>query len=211
MRYSSVRNLGAFLDSNMKMEQHVNNVCRNCYAQLRQIGHIRPYLTNKSTKPLVNSLVTSRLDYCNALLYGVSKQSMTKLQHVQNTAARIVTKTLKYDHTTPILRELHWLLVECRAEYKILTYTYEALNNQSPAYIRDIHEVYTPARNLRSQNNAVTLVVPKSRTVRHGDRCFKAAAARLWNTLPPGIRNCNTLPSFKRALKTHYFIRFYGC
>jgi hypothetical protein len=89
---SSVRNLGAFLDSNMKMEQHVNNVCRNCYAQLRQIGHIRPNLTVKATKSVVNSQVISILHYCNTLLYGVSKQSMTKLQHVQNTAARSVTK-----------------------------------------------------------------------------------------------------------------------
>ena len=66
-----VRNLGTLLDSNLDMEQQVNSVCKSAYAQLRSIGHIRPYLSNDATKTLVNSLVTSRLDYCNAMLTGV--------------------------------------------------------------------------------------------------------------------------------------------
>jgi hypothetical protein len=135
---------------------------------------------------------------------------MTKLQHVQNITARIVTKTLKYDHITPILREFHWLPVEYRVEYKIFTFTYKSLDDQSPAYIKDMIDVYIPARNLRSQINSVTLVVLKSRTVRYGDRWFQTAVAKLRNALPPGIKDCNTMPSFKRALKTHYFMKFYG-
>ena len=58
---SCVRNLGAGLDSKMDMEQHVNSVCKSCFRQLRQIGHIRQYLTTDATNALVNPLVTSRL------------------------------------------------------------------------------------------------------------------------------------------------------
>ena len=72
----SVRNLGAFFDSQMNMESHVNSVCRSCYSQLCQIGHIRQYLNSDATKSLVNSLVTSRLDYCNSLLFGLKKKNL---------------------------------------------------------------------------------------------------------------------------------------
>jgi hypothetical protein len=82
-----VRNLGAFLDSKMSMEKHINSVCRSGYGQLRQIGHIRQYLNSDAIKSLVKSLVTSCLDYCNALLYGVPKVSLNRLQNLQNTAS----------------------------------------------------------------------------------------------------------------------------
>ena len=121
------RNLGAWLDSRMDMEQHVNSVCKSCFGQIRQIGHIRQYLTTDATKSLVNSLVTSRLDYCNALLSIVPKTILNKLQNVQNTAARVVTRTSRYCHITPILKELHWLPVQYRVQYKSLTHTYKAL------------------------------------------------------------------------------------
>ena len=119
-----VKNLGAIFDSNMNMEDHVNSVCRSCYLHLRQIGRIQKYLTIDASKQLVTSLVISRLDYCNALLYGVSQTLVNKLQIVQNTAARIITRTLRYDHITPVLKELHWLPVQYRIQFKILTHTY---------------------------------------------------------------------------------------
>ena len=108
---SCVRNLGAWLNSRMNMVRHVNSVCKSCFGQIRQIGHIRKCLTMMdATKSLVNNLVTSRLYYCNTLLSGVPKTILNKLQNVQNTAARVVTKTSRYCHKTPILKELHWLL-----------------------------------------------------------------------------------------------------
>ena len=162
---SSVRNLGAQFDSQMDMELHVNSVCRSCYMQLRQIGHIRQYLTTDDTKSLVNALVTSRLDYCNALLYSVPKTILSKLQNVQNTAARLITRTSRYNHITPVLKELHWLPVQHRVVYKILTHTYKALHGESPAYIRHMLQVYVPRRTLRSQNDPVPLVVPRCHTV----------------------------------------------
>ena len=80
---SCVRNLGVMFDSNMTMEQQVNAVCRSSYGQLRKIGHIRRYLSSVGTKSLVNGLVTSRLDYCNALLHGLPNALIDKLQRVK--------------------------------------------------------------------------------------------------------------------------------
>ena len=169
---SCVRNLGAWLDSRMDMEQHVNSVCKSCFGQIRQISHIGQFLSTDAKKSLVNSLVTSRLDYCNALLYGVPKTISSKLQNVQNTAARVVTRTSRFSHITPILKELHWLPIQYRVQYKILTHTYKALHGQSPGYIKKLLNVYMPRRNLRSQNNHLILEVPKSRTATYGDRSF---------------------------------------
>ena len=207
---SHVRNLGALLDSHLDMEQHVNSISRSCYMQIRQIGQIRKYLTVDATKSLINSHVTSRLDYCNSLLSGSSKSILDKLQRVQNTAARVITKTSRYSHITPVLRELHWLPVHTRVEFKVLVYVFKALHGQVPIYIRNLLEVYTPRRQLRSQDECFPLVVPKTRTVTYGDRCFMTAAPKLWNALPNNLRSCETLPSFKRALKTHFFMKVYS-
>ena len=95
---SCVRNLGVTFDCNLRMEQQIANVVKVCYYQIRNIGRIRPHLTNESCKTLVHALVTSRLDYCNSLLYGIPNNTMQRLQRVQNCAARIITRTKKYDH-----------------------------------------------------------------------------------------------------------------
>lgn len=205
---ANVRNLGAFLDSRMNMESHVNSVCKSTYAQLRQIGRIRHYI-NDATKTLVNALVTSRLDYCNCLLYGVQQQSLNKLQLVQNTAGRIITRKSKFSHITSVLKDLHWLPVNYRINFKILTQVFKSLHGKAPQYINDMINVYKPTRNLRSANQSLTLVQPKTK-LKFGDRSFSAAAPKLWNSLPAHVRDCTSLESFKRQLKTHFFVQVYG-
>jgi hypothetical protein len=204
-----VKNLGAFFDSRMNMDDHVNSVCRSSYAQLRKIGYIRKYLTRDATKSLVNGLVTSRLDYCNALLYGLPKTTLNRLQTVQNTAARIISKTSRFCHITPIIKELHWLPIDCRIKYKILTLTYKALHDQAPPYINSMLELYRPGRALRSQDDALTLVHPRRKTMSYGDRCFSACAPHLWNPIPMSLRQSGSFVAFKKGLKTYLFRQHY--
>jgi len=108
---NTVRNLDVIFDSALNMELRLNNICRAGYHQFSNIGYIRRYLTSDASKSLVNGLITSRLDYCNALLNGLPQTSINKLQRIQNTAARIVTRTSRRSHMTPILKDLHWLPV----------------------------------------------------------------------------------------------------
>ena len=206
---SSVRNLGAFLDSRVNMEHHVSSVCRSSYAQISKIGRIRKYINEEATKTLVNSLVTSRLDYCNALLYGIPQQTMKKLQLVQNTSARVIKRTSRKDHITPVMKDLHWLPIEYRVNYKILLHTFKSLKQQSPSYMQEMIQVYSTSRNLRSSNAPVRLVQPKTK-LKFGERSFSASAPKLWNSLPSHLKNCNTVESFKKHLKTHYFNLAYG-
>lgn len=204
-----VRNLGVMMDSSMLMEKHVNTVCKSAYYQLRRIGHIRHCLTKSATRTLVHALVTSRIDYCNALLHGLPRCLLQRVQHVQNTAARIVTKTPRRHHITPILKGLHWLPVESRAKYKILVHTYKALQQTSPMYIKDLLHRHQPARSLRSQSGLL-LDIPRSRTVTYGNRAFQVAAPVLWNKLPISMRSITTLGSFKSTLKTYMFQEAYA-
>ncbi len=109
---------------------------------------------------LVHAFMTSRLDYCNALLGGCPASSINKLQVVQNAAARVLTRSRKYDHITPILRSLHWLPIKFNISYKILLLTYKALNGLAPAYLTSLLARYNPSHSLRLQISGL-LVVPR--------------------------------------------------
>ncbi len=117
-------------------------------------------LSVSDAEKLVHAFMTSRLDYCNALLGGCPASSINKLQIVQNAAARVLTRSRKYDHITPILQSLHWLPIKFRISYKILLLAYKALNDLAPAYLTNLLSRYKPTRSLRSQNSGL-LVVPR--------------------------------------------------
>ena len=168
-----VRNLGVIYYSSLAMENQVSTLCRSCYYQLRNIGRIRKYLDDDATKSLIHAFVLSRLDYGNALLYGISDTLSSRLQRVQNLAARIITRTSRYDHITPSLMYLHWLPIKSRMIYKILLYTFKAISNQVPSYLEDMISLYKPERALRSAQTMQ--LVPQVKTATYGDRNFVRA------------------------------------
>ena len=165
----------------------MKNICRSCYFHLRNIGSIRNLLTPMATETLVHALVTSRLDTGNAMLFGVTDSLCQKLQHVQNTAARILTRTKKYQHITPVLQKLHWLPMRKSINFKTLLLVFKALRDLAPGYIHDIVTPYAPTRVLRSKDSE-KLIVPKARLKTVGDRAFASAAPSLWNALPNELR-----------------------
>ncbi len=115
---TKVRNLGVIFDNNMTMEDHVNNICKTSYFYIRLLGKLRKFLDKETGAMITHAFVTSRLDYCNSLLYGISSSLIAKLQHILNTAARIVTRTKIGNHITPVLKSLHWLSVVQRCAFK---------------------------------------------------------------------------------------------
>ena len=111
---ASVRSLGVAIDSTLSFDVHVDNVCKTRYFHLRALRHIRNNISEDTAKSIACSMIHGRLDYCKSVLYGTSAANLNKLQRVQNSAARIVTKSRRSDHATPILTYLHWLPIKYR-------------------------------------------------------------------------------------------------
>lgn len=204
---SVVRDLGVHIDSCLTMAAHVNSICKAAYHQIRVIGHLRPYISQDTARTLVRSLVISRIDYCNTLLYGLPNTMIMKLQKIQNCAARMIFRLRKRSHITPCMITLHWLPVKARIEFKILTLAFNCLKGDGPAYLKCLLEQYIPERSLRSMDK-YTLKERSTRT-KIGERAFSVAAPVLWNSLPSTLQQETELVSFKNNLKTHYFHTVY--
>ena len=128
----------------------------------------------------LHTFVTSRIDYCNGLLYGLPDCEISKLQRVQNAAAMLLTSSHKYDHIMPVLHDLHWLPVKYRIHFKILLLTFKALNGMAPAYIRNLINVRKHARYSLCSNSSITLLHPAGKMKKtFGDRSFSVAAPTL--------------------------------
>ena len=115
----------------MTIFPHISSICKSATYYLRNISRIRKFLSKKTTEILVHAFVSSKLDQCNSLLYNVPKCTLKKLQSVQNAAARLITCSKKYDHITPILKELHWLPVSERIKFKIMLLTFNARSSST--------------------------------------------------------------------------------
>ena len=157
-----VTNLGVIFDQFLKMDDHITTVCKASYFHLKNIRSLKPYLSREALLTVTHSFITTRIDYCNGLLYGITEHNINRLQRVQNCAARLITNTKKYDHITPVLYTLHWLPIRQWVQYKILLLTYKAIKGLAPAYICELISLKTSFRTLRSSDQ-LTLNTPVAR------------------------------------------------
>ena len=188
-----VRDLGALLDQHLLLKKQINNICKGAWYVIQKLGRIRPYLSQEVCERLVHAFISLKLDSYNLILYGLPVTELNKLQCVQNAAARLISRTPKSHHITPILQQLHWLPVKDRISFKLLLLTFKALHGLAPIYISELIKPYNPSRSLRSS------------TLNYGDRCFSVAAPKLWNSLPGDFRYIENLCTFKTSIKTWLF------
>ena len=195
-----------WFDSHLSLSTHVTKLCNSAFYHLHNIRCIRKCLSRDSLLALIHAFVTSRLDFCNSLLYGLPKPQIVKLQRVQNAAARLAMNISKYSHVTQAFQDLHWLPVRARIHFKILLLVFKAIHGLAPPYISDLVTVKpNSSYDLRS-NSSLLLEPPKKKMLSTlGARSFYAAAPCLWNSLPAELRDIQSLCSFKQKLKTHLF------
>ncbi len=159
---SSVRNLGVIFDEQLNFKDHIAKTARSCRFALHNIRKIRSFLTEHTAQIIVQVLVISRLDYCNALLAGLPSSTMKPLKIIQNVAARLVFNEPKRAHVTPLFVSLHWLPVAARIKFKTLRLAYRTATGSVPAYFHSPMAIYIPSRSLRSASKR-RLVVPSQR------------------------------------------------
>ena len=212
--FDPVRNLGVVLDPELRMESHINGLCRSCFYQLRRLRTIQHSLSPKALASLVPAFVCGRLDYCNSTLFGSAEYLLRRLQSVLNAAARLILRIKKYDHISTAIREqLHWLPIDSRIVFKICLLVRACLTGCAPAYLQEMCIPVSSVagrRGLRSSSRG-DLIIPSFqgrpfRKERTGRRAFSFAGPTLWNRLPDDLRELLHKPdSFKRGLKTFLF------
>lgn len=205
---AKLKSLGIILDRNLTFDQHVQSVVKSCNYHIRAFRHIRPLLSREVSKSIACSVVGSRLDYCNALLYGATGKNIARLQKIQNSLARVVTGAGHRASIRPVLKDLHWLPIAERVRYKVALVTYRTLATGQPQYLADIVSEYTPSRLLRSSTQRQ--LARRSTNTVIGERAFSCASGSVWDTLPVELRKLPTLTLFKSKLKTHLFSIAYG-
>ena len=200
IRFSNkVTNLGVTLDRFLNFDSYINSTVAYCYKLLKDVSSIRGLITQQQTEMLVHSIISSRLDYCNSLLYGLKKSSIDKFQKVQNAAARVVLKLRKHESIRQKLINLHWLRINERISFKLLVFIYKCLNSMAPVELTSLLTVHS------AEDCTLRYIFLDSV---HGRRSFQYAAPRLWNALPMAIRIISSLNTFKSKLKYHLFNNF---
>ena len=199
------KNLGVFIGNKLSMTDHISHMSKAIYLELRRLKQASKYLNISSMKKLTSSFVLSRLDYCNSLFINLPTYQLQKLQKLQNYAARIIFNKTKKAHVTPLLKDLHWLLMQARID----TLIYKCLNGLAPPCMANLIEMYSPNRSLRSSSK--DLLEQKMCNYKSiGERSFSFYAPVLWNSLPQGLRDQSSINSFKGHLKTHLFRSSYN-
>lgn len=203
-----LKSLGVTLDRTLSFDEHVRNIVKASNFHIKALRHIRPLLDKSVANTIACSIVSTRIDYCNSLLYGTSKTNLVKLQRIQNSLCRVVAGTRRREHITPVLKNLHWLPVEQRIEYKVALITYKTLRNKQPEYLAELVTEHEPPRLLRSSSQHLVARTYNSRS-KLGERSISAASQKVWNNLPPDLREVQSESVFKKKLKSCLFARSY--
>ena len=209
-RSRSIRYLGGYLDSEMTLKEHIKTKCASAMANFNKIRQIRRFLTDEACATLILGLVMSHIDYSNGLLTGVPDSTIYPFQRLQNMCAKLILKRSKFDSSTASLRQLHWLPIRARIEFKTLTLMFQVVHGNAPSYLKDMIQRKAPGRQLRSTKTSdYDFVVPMNRNKTFGDRSFRTAGPVAWNSLPYELKTISDYRLFKIKCKTHLFNKYF--
>lgn len=159
-----VKNLGVRLDKKLITKEHATTTVGACFHVLSLLRRVFPFLPLTTRKTLIQALVLSRLDYCNALLISPNEASLNRMQVIQNTVAHLVSNAPPRTASLPLLQQLHWFLVRKQIRFKICCIVHKSLNGQGPSYLAVKCTIYLPLRSLRSGTKS-RLLTPRYKKI----------------------------------------------
>ena len=195
----SAKNLGVVLDDELTFEIQIIKIVKSCFDVIRKLSKIKAFLTYEQLRTAVCAFIFSKLDYCNALYYGVNCHLLDKLQSVQNSAARLLKKKIGFNDLSihGYIKKCHWLRVKERIIFKTCLLVHKCLYGVAPASLVKLITYSSSSRTM-----LLTQYPYKSS---FGDRSFSRVGPKLWNLLPMNIRMETNTNKFKSTLKTFLF------
>ncbi len=191
------------IDDQLNFSDHIAKTARSCRFALYNIRKIRPFILEHATQLLVQALVLSRLDYCNAFLAGLPASSIKSLQLIQNVAARLVFNKPKRTHVTPMFINLHWLPIAAHIKFKTLMFAYKNTTGSAPLYLNLLLQTYVPLEACILQVNDALLFIPKRHRATFTDFYINCSLLVEWPAqLNP---SCWVLSHPEETAKTHIF------
>ena len=207
-----VRDLGVLLNSELTMRQHISKINGVCFIHLWCLMKVRRILGSSVTCRLVTAFVASRLDYCNALLAGLSQSTITPLQRIENAAVRLVSGLRPRDHVTSSLHELHWLPIRYRIIFKLCLMLHNAHVGRSPRYIIDtLSRRANMANRGQHRSSASSKYELPALHLKIGEWAFSYSGPAFWNSLPSEMTSIRDTQTVKSRMKTHVFRLTYDC
>ena len=198
---TSAKNLGVVVDNILSLNLQVNRVAKACFNVIKKLSSIRAFLSKDQLHCLVCAHILNRLDYCNALYYGLPSTTIKALQRVQNSALRLVEKgSISFrSPLSPFYLSYHWLHVRERIQFKVLLIVHNCLHDKAPNELRHMLKFSDSVRTMSLQE-------PRVHT-NYGKRAFSHAGPKLWNLLPSEIRAESDTETFKKRLKSFLLIK----
>ena len=185
----------------MLFDDHINHISRKVNGILIALNRIKDSLDKTSRITIVQSLSISIINYCLRVWGMTTKEQIERVQKLQNFAARVAHgEVRKYDHITPIIKELGWLKIENKIMYDMCIFTYRVCNNLLPEWLFSFPAVQE--LNTRTTRQSSKLFVPRTRTDM-GGKAITVKGPRIWNTVPASIQSQPTLKAFKNKLKSY--------
>lgn len=201
-RVSEARNLGLTMDTHLRFEKHISEVVRQSLFRLKLLYKIRPYLSEEVRITLCESLVLSRLNYCDTV-YGPCLLSRTEklIQRVQNACARFCFNIPPRNHVTPFLNSFNMLKMKARRELHLATLLFGITHNKTPFYLfSKLKSAKDNSRYPRRECSHLMFLTPRHKSVAFRGS-FRFAATKCWNSLPPPVRALKVVSTFKLKYK----------
>ena len=192
-------------DSNLTFHEHIVKTVSTCFSSLAQINRVKHEFDRSTLITIINTLVFSKLLYCSSVWSNAADTNL-KLQAIQNFAARIICGSRKFDHVTPLLKELHWLPIKSQLYFRDAVLAFKCMTGSAPTYLSS---KFLTRGNVsgRTTRSSQLLHIPLYKT-KSGQRTFYYRTVSLWNSLDNDLKLCNSSSNFKRKLRAKLFAAF---